>query len=67
MNQSLELWHKMERKMAKTPAAKREETITIPISLARLLAAEPEDIAGDYENVQDAAKSLLRLLMAVSK
>lgn len=53
--------------MAKTPAAKREETITIPIHLAKLLAAEPEDIVGDYENVQAVAKSLLRLLMAVSK
>lgn len=32
--------------------------------LAKLLAAEPEDIKdGDYENVQAVAKSLLRVLM----
>jgi len=54
--------------VAKTPVAKREETITIPIHLAKLLAAEPEDVSiGDYDNVQAVAKSLLRLLMAVSK
>lgn len=46
--------------------AKREETITIPIHLARLLAAEPEDIKQvKYEEVQQVARALLRLLMEI--
>lgn len=53
--------------MPKTTTAKREETIAIPMSLARLLSAEPSDIVDgqSYEDVQTAAKALLRLLMAV--
>ena len=54
--------------MPKTPTAKKDESLTIPMSLARLLAAEPEDIRdGDYDDVQKLAKSLLRVLMASAK
>jgi hypothetical protein len=47
--------------------AKRQETITIPISLARLLIAEPEDMKNpdDYQNIQEVAKASLKLLMSV--
>lgn len=46
--------------------AKKQETITIPMSLAVLLASEPEDVKDgvQYEQVQATAKALLRLLMA---
>lgn len=48
--------------------AKKSETITIPMHLAKLLAAEPEDIKYDnYEEVQAVAKSLLRVLIESSK
>ena len=51
--------------MPKTPTSKKNETITIPMHLARLLAAEPGDIieGHSYEDVQKLAKSMLRMLM----
>ena len=47
-------------------AAKKKETIEIPMSLARMLSAKSEDIkeGQTYEDVQELAKSLLRVLMA---
>lgn len=41
------------------------KTITIPLSLAKLLVAEPEDCKKpeDYKNVQEVAKASLKLLM----
>ena len=49
--------------------AKKQETITIPIELARLLIAEPEDLkeGTSYDDVQKLAKSLLKLLMVTTK
>lgn len=46
--------------------AKKKETIEIPIGLARLLTAEKEDMKDGekFEDVQELAKSLLKLLMA---
>ena len=45
--------------------SKKNETITIPMNLARLLAAEPEDIKDGekYQDMQLTARALLRLLM----
>ena len=45
--------------------AKKDETITIPLHLARMLAAEKDDFKDpeQYEDIQALAKSLLRLLM----
>lgn len=46
-------------------ANKKKETIEIPMSLARMLAAKPEDLkeGAVYEDVQELAKSLLRVIM----
>ena len=47
---------------------KKKEAIEIPMHLARLLAAEPDDVKeGTYEDVQALAKASLRLLIAASK
>lgn len=45
--------------------AKRNESIEIPLSLARLLIIEPEDMKGDvtYEDVNKLAKTMLKLLI----
>lgn len=47
-------------------ATKKKETIEIPMALARLLAAEPDDLkqSQDYHDVQEIAKTALRVLMA---
>lgn len=49
--------------------AKKNESITIPMHLARLLASEPEDIKDGvkFEDVQALAKSMLKLLIETSK
>lgn len=46
--------------------AKKKETVEIPISLARLLASEKENMKNpeEYEQVQEVAKALLKLLIA---
>jgi hypothetical protein len=48
--------------MAKTP---KKEMVEIPIALAKLLSAKPEDYndASKYDEVQEVAKALLRLLI----
>lgn len=45
--------------------SKKTESIEIPMHLARLLAAEPEDMkeADKYDDVQSVARALLRVLM----
>lgn len=45
------------------------KSITIPMSLARILVAEPEDMKNeaDYDNVKAVGKSLLALLLSTSE
>lgn len=47
--------------------AKKNETITIPMNLARLLVAEPEDLKDTekYEDVQKLAKAMLKVLIKI--
>ena len=60
---------KCSKRNLKRHVAKKQETITIPIELARLLTAEPEDLkeGTSYDDVQKLAKSLLKLLMVTIK
>lgn len=48
-------------------AKNKKETIEIPMALAKLLAAKEEDMkdGDDYANVQEVAKSMLRLLLSL--
>lgn len=43
----------------------KKETITIPMDLARMLVAKPEDLkeGADYNALQEVSKALLRVLM----
>jgi len=45
---------------------KKKETIEIPMPLARMLVVRPEDLkeGAVYEDVQELAKALLRVLIA---
>lgn len=47
--------------------AKKNETITIPMDLARLLAAEKEDYkdSSQFEDGQKVAKAMLKVLMEI--
>lgn len=53
--------------MAKSRTEKTE--ITIPLALAKLLVAGPDDYkdANKYEHGQETAKALLKVLLAANK
>lgn len=52
-----------------TNAKKVKKTIEIPMSLAKLLIAEADDLKRpeDFQNVQDVAKASLRVLVALAE
>jgi hypothetical protein len=50
-------------------AAKKKETIEIPMHLAKMLVSEPDDLKNpeDYKALQDVAKALLRVFMRMEE
>lgn len=47
----------------------KKKFIQVPLDLARLLVAEPDDFKDEskYESAQETAKALLKLLVAMEK